>query len=481
MPCAAPCDHIPCTLRCEERLSCGHQCPSVCGEICPPSEFCQKCASPELKGRVVDFILAETYAEINLNENPCIFPRCGHFLTIESMDGQMDMKKYYAMEGDKPVAIRSSSEPFSVDDIKRCATCRGSLRNLSRYGRLVRRAILDESTKRFLLYLNREYVPLAQELPLQLAAVLENKSELSPLLASEQITINIGGSRDKQFRQMAEIIQKYGGNRWRQVTKLRSRIVQYYKAVEEEEQPFSRVQAHVESARRRKGASGSFEFDGSVVQTKGVFLATTLLMRLDISLLGNFLSLLQISRTGVKGCKLQINLQATREECRSLIKRAGNAMRVAHEVEGYIFLAQLHALERSQTEAPTEREKHAQQAREAIAPARKLCHRYPGQTNGLGSEIDDAEEMLKLGTFYSAVTSEERLEIIAAMAREFRGTGHWYYCQNGHPFTIGECGGAVQLAICPECGARVGGQGHRTADGVTRADDWEQELGQLRI
>ncbi|EYE96762.1 P-loop containing nucleoside triphosphate hydrolase protein [Aspergillus ruber CBS 135680] len=481
MPCAAPCDHIPCTVRCEKRLACSHQCPSVCGEACPSPEFCQKCASPELKERVVDFILAETYAEIDLDENPCIFPRCGHFLTIESMDGQMDMKKYYVMEDSKPVAIRSSSEPFSVDDIKRCATCRGSLRDLSRYGRLVRRAILDESTKRFLLYLNREYVPLAQELPLQLAAVLGSKTDLSPLLIGEQATINIGGSRDKQFQQMAKIVRESGGNRWRQVTQLRSRIVQYYKTVEEREQPFSRVQALVESARRRKATSGNFEFDGSVVQTKGVFLATTLLMRLDISLLGDFLSLFQASRTGVEGCKLQINLQATREECRGLIKRAENAMRVAHKVEGYIFLAQLYALERSQSEAPTVREKHAERAREAIASARKLCHRHPGQTNGLSSEINEAEEMLKLETFYTAVTSDERLEIIAAMAREFRGTGHWYYCQNGHPFTIGECGGAVQLAICPECGARVGGQGHRTVDGVTRADDLERELEQLRV
>lgn len=481
MPCAAPCDHLPCTLRCEKRLSCGHQCPSVCGEVCPASEFCQECASPEIKERVVDFILAKIYAEINLDENPCIFPRCGHFLTIESMDGQMDMKKYYMMENDKPVAIRSSSEPFSVEDIKRCATCRGSLRDLSRYGRLVRRAILDESTKRFLLYLSREFVPLARELPLQIAATLENKKELSPLLLQEQITINIGGSRDKQFRQMADIIQKYGGNRWREVIGLRNRIIQYYNTVEEKEQPLSRVQALVESARRRKGSSGSFEFDGSVVQTKGVFLAITLLMRLDISLLGDFLSLFQISRTGLKRCKVQINLQAIQEECRNLIKRAGNAMRVAHEVEGYIFLAKLHALERSQSEAPNVREKHAEQAREAIATARKLCQRYPGQNNGLGSEIDEAEEMLNIGTFYSTVTSEERLEVLAAMTREFRGTGHWYYCQNGHPFTIGECGGAVQLALCPECGARVGGRDHRTVDGVTRADDLERALGHSRI
>jgi hypothetical protein len=65
-------------------------------------------------------------------------------------------------------------------------------------------------------------------------------------------------------------------------------------------------------------------------------------------------------------------------------------------------------------------------------------------------------------------------EVYAAMAREFSGTGHWYRCENGHPFTIGECGMAMQLARCPECGAAVGGQNHQSAAGVERADDIEQ-------
>lgn len=429
---------------------------------------------------MVDFILAETYVETNLDDNPCVFPRCGHFLTVESMDGQMDMKKYYTVEDDKPVAIRSSSEPFSVDDIKRCATCRGSLRDLSRYGRLVRRAILDESTKRFLLYLNREYVPLAQMLPQQVTALLENEGKVSPLLFECQETIRIHGTRNEQFRRMQHVMQNYGENRWKEVSRLRSRIVNYYTAVDKTEQPFARVQTLVESARRRKGTSGTFEFDGSVVQTKGVFLATSLLMRLDIRLLGDFLVLYQRSRTGGTKCKLTVDLQAVRDECISLTERAREAMRVAHEAEGYIFLAQLYALERAHSTSidPTASATHAH---EALALARLLCHRYPGQTRGLGGEVDDAEMMLKSGTFFSAVTGEERMAVIAAMARELRGTGHWYYCENGHPFTIGECGGAVQLASCPECGARVGGQGHQTVEGVTRADDLEQQLRYLAI
>ena len=39
--------------------------------------------------------------------------------------------------------------------------------------------------------------------------------------------------------------------------------------------------------------------------------------------------------------------------------------------------------------------------------------------------------------------------------------GHWYKCLNGHYYCIGECGGAMQLAKCPECKADSGGTSHR--------------------
>jgi hypothetical protein len=91
MPCAAPCDHVPCSRRCERNLACGHKCPSVCGERCPDPHFCQTCGSEEIRNHEVDFILGQLYGDINLDENPCIFPQCGHFLTMETMDAQMDI------------------------------------------------------------------------------------------------------------------------------------------------------------------------------------------------------------------------------------------------------------------------------------------------------------------------------------------------------------------------------------------------------
>jgi hypothetical protein len=90
------------------------------------------------------------------------------------------------------------------------------------------------------------------------------------------------------------------------------------------------------------------------------------------------------------------------------------------------------------------------------------------------ADLEATEAMLKDGVSYHPVTSEELRAVYRAMAGEFMGTGHWYTCANGHPFTIGECGMPMQEARCPECGAPVGGQNHQPVAGVNRADDIER-------
>ena len=46
----------------------------------------------------------------------------------------------------------------------------------------------------------------------------------------------------------------------------------------EDEQPFSRVKLMVEMARKRKGVNGNFDFDESILQTKGLVLAFRMLL-----------------------------------------------------------------------------------------------------------------------------------------------------------------------------------------------------------
>ncbi|KAL4882526.1 hypothetical protein BJY04DRAFT_217020, partial [Aspergillus karnatakaensis] len=398
------------------------------------------------------------YAEVDLNKNPCIFPNCGHFLTMESMDAQIGLEKYYNLSHDgTPITIKASAEPFRMEDIKNCALCRGHLRDLSRYGRLVRQAILDESTKKLILYINREFVPLAKDLANCIQRLQRFPYKQKVALPA---VLRITGSRANQVQTMRTAVGNLSVARWGDMFRLREMIDIYGCRVSPDEQPSTRVSATVENARRRHQVSTAKSCgDGAIIQDKGVLLATALSTRLEIALLMDLMRMR--GRTRVK---ILINLEDNRKECGSFINMARVSKRPALEAEGHVYLAQLHAIERWHCADASFSKEHLDNGRAALEKARSIVKVFPNQTRGLESEIDAAESMF-LSTFYSAVSNAERLAVVQAMAREFVGTGHWYRCQNGHPFTIGECGGAMQESTCPECGSPVGGQRHQLVEG----------------
>ncbi|KAG8782712.1 hypothetical protein FRC16_002558, partial [Serendipita sp. 398] len=84
----------------------------------------------------------------------------------------------------------------------------------------------------------------------------------------------------------------------------------------------------------------------------------------------------------------------------------------------------------------------------------------------------EAERTLSSGTFYQPVSVEEKRQILQAF--NFSHRGHWYICPNGHTFVIGECGGAMEVGRCNECGAEIGGGRHRLLDSNARAGDFEE-------
>lgn len=71
----------------------------------------------------------------------------------------------------------------------------------------------------------------------------------------------------------------------------------------------------------------------------------------------------------------------------------------------------------------------------------------------------------------AALTEQERKGVIHAMHTETKATvlhnvlgGRWFACENGHPYYIGECGGATEISKCPQCGATIGGEDHKLAE-----------------
>lgn len=206
--------------------------------------------------------MGSQYQDIDLNEDPCIFPNCGHFVTKTSMDGVMDMKAHYVMPDDgDPTTLSGSSEPFSMDEIKVCPTCRGSLRNIARYGRIVRRAMLDEATKKFITWSNAEYLKLAQ----RLSDVQQNLSK-----SAHPKTLQSNGRPAKLVMAKGRIKQLYlvrdwvGYGRYKAALALHGEINKFIGKVREEEQPLQRVFDFVQHAARQRQMQQSFTYDGTL-------------------------------------------------------------------------------------------------------------------------------------------------------------------------------------------------------------------------
>ncbi|OJK00833.1 hypothetical protein ASPACDRAFT_42328 [Aspergillus aculeatus ATCC 16872] len=295
----------------------------------------------------------------------------------------------------------------------------------------------------------------------------------------QEATVNIAGKCEGQITAMRDMLARANKGRWQNILGLQQRIKIYMKKVTPEAQPHSKVRNLIALTRRRKETAESLEPGNDILQLEGSVQATALSLRLDIALLADFLKLHREARNRPIVRLIEMDLSKNRGQCKALVETAGLSNYVVHQTEGYIFLALLHAFERSYAASAELVDQHVAHAKEALNHAKALCTFWPGQTRGLMDEVEGVKKMLRGATLYTPVTNEERMAVIAAMAQEFRGTGHWYYCRNGHPFTIGECGMAMQRSVCPECGEPVGGQDHTAAAGVMHARDLEENFARL--
>lgn len=74
--------------------------------------------------------------------------------------------------------------------------------------------------------------------------------------------------------------------------------------------------------------------------------------------------------------------------------------------------------------------------------------------NEASKSLKALEQALKVS---GVVTKRERELIVKAIGLK---AGHWFKCPNGHFYCIGDCGGAMVISTCNECGASIGGESH---------------------
>jgi hypothetical protein len=456
MPCGAPCDWVPCSQRCTSILKCGHQCPSVCGAPCPEVAFCQECADENTKSRVVDLIMMSQYSEIDLDEDPCIFPACGHFYTIATMDGHLSLGDHYTLDADGlPAALKAPDDGLDVDKTRiACPDCRRSMREVPRYGRVVRRALLIQSTLKFITWSNNEYVKLYGSFAEVQKGLQDTLEEATPA----QKSLHLDRSRVKQIRTLKNVVSKL---RYGAIIRLRDQIGTFKGLIHSKEQPFKRVQTLVRHARLHQRTAEDFAFDESVIlQTRSYSLATSLLIRCDLAILSDVLTVRSSKALLPVDVATTVDFTHNRIDCEALFKIADEGKHYLQQAEALIMWAHFAALEVSWCSSQDEEryveaswqpnvdrtDTHNSEndaidilrtlAKDRLEQARIFCDEH-SQARAVVHEIDEVEKMLRESTFYSLVTNEEMENVVNAMAREFTGTGHWYRCRNGHPFTVG--------------------------------------------
>lgn len=441
MPCAAPCNRLPCDERCQKRLSCGHQCPGLCGETCCPKDYCQSCGS---KGDDrVDLLEFKSYSEIDLDETPIVVLSCGHFFTAESLDGLVGLGEVYEGETGSYTGLRESSALVAVPG---CPDCKRPIRQFAtqRYNRVINRAVMDETSRKLLVKADIELEKLEQRLE-EAEALLQRNDE------AERPGVTLLAGRSRPGPKKDGTTESY-----KELEKLETLAAAFCKEVSIERQPSKKLSDAIKHAKSQQPLDAQLAsmhidaLDRPTLEKRVVYRGRIIQLRIQDTILRH--RLIQLKSTSTWG---SINIASKKSNqlvaallkgCEALILEcaAGNLPRLA--VQGSIVYAQITVSLRSLRQArndtgaetPSDSSKdYAATALKQLDTAVEIC----GAATFAGAERlhKDAEKLKRLlgREWYEPVTEEEKAAIKMALVGKAGGihtnSGHWYNCQNGHP------------------------------------------------
>jgi hypothetical protein len=435
MPCAAPCSRLPCNKRCLKKLSCGHQCPGTCGELCA-ERYCHQC-SDKLDSRV-DFLEMKSYGEIDVDETPIVVLGCGHFFTAESLDGIMTMSEVYEIDGYGEFTGLKDVSGRLAPAIPCCPDCKCPVRQFvtQRYNRVINRAVIDEMSKRFLTTGRGELQELEQH-------IIELEQDLHK--TREDIIREVGDYLDLIGKiaeaKSCEIIKSLK-ERHAQSLKLGSAIKTFLNNFADKHQPAQKLhEATVHAARKSAAANASIDeliadltlVDAvpALARDRRVTMGGQMVqIKMEFVVLHDKFCIAQalISAPIPKMVKMpdgqpdQLSIRFFRR-CKKFIDECNIEKLPKLSVEVSLFYASIarsfQSFSRSTKTELDKTETHLEMAMQLLENAHELCKLSFTNANILRT------------------ASEELNAIKAAMLEGSQGimshSGHWYNCENGHP------------------------------------------------
>ncbi|KAF5659986.1 DNA dependent ATPase DNA helicase B [Fusarium heterosporum] len=446
-----------------------------------PIGHCQACGGKDEER--VDLLEFKSYYEVKLDESPIVVLGCGHFFTGETLDGLVGLDEVYTRDkvgnfnGLKDISSSlSRNVPF-------CPDCKRPIRQFAtkRYNRLINRAVMDEICKRFLIS-GREILDYLE----QGLQTIEEKLESTR--GSHSVRDGVGVLPSKRYDELK---------------KLRDAGRGLAKRMSEDHEPMKLLVDAITKSRSK--ATGdplsvtrqieAMKLSSPAPDNQIILGAQLVVIKSQEIQLQDAIAILKEWRGKTDGVMIQgwLKEQALPsmgkflKTCENLIgvakdaslPRTAVAATLAFARVSQLFTWRVQITEKTKTSQSEQRgfetvEERTNTGRELLKDALQQCSRVRD-----GEDLQNRiRAMMRLfEPQYNEVTPEELALIKSAMVSGSRGisthSGHWYYCENNHPFAIGECGMPMEVARCPECGARIGGTHHEAVDGVTRARDME--------
>ncbi|KAG9063296.1 hypothetical protein KI688_004178 [Linnemannia hyalina] len=524
-------------------LSCGHQCPSVCGERCPPLKFCVECKSdPSVMEMIVDLIMQEPLSDVDVNEDPLLVLPCGHALVMSSLDGLMEMNAYYE-EDINPLTgevafVMTKSLPNSEVPMIGCPSCRAPIASLVRYGRRIKYSQLVMRLKKFEMLQSaavteaeKRFTAAQDSVHKNLPAFLDKISKIKspnvsrPPKKSKNVRRGLG-----QFEvdgasfpntDVTTLFRSYDINprqerAWKELIQPTLDALKTFDEIRE--------QATVSPPRRL--------FEASVAH---LYRFKSQVFYVDSAENGyqTFLWTPEESQRVTDECCCECGLSPDHQAGSSFVQaiqgRSNVLLLILHAalqalekgggigsgwywfVEGLLLCCAVHAgiqrdaaikghypriemcakmnlldvlykrlkwigrrpFDKRSPEQQQLRQKAVDEVLEQFMNTLKeiedsdqigLRNMWLPKARELESSMVTAVK-IALCQLDQPLTQAEKFEVFRAMQIELHGAGHFFRCPNGHSYVIGECGGAMQESICPECGAGVGGRSHQLAEG----------------
>lgn len=517
LPCGAPCDRLPCDLRCNKLLECGHRCPLVCSEACPSAEWCTVCGSTS--NMVHDLIMLQdvpitSLLASELDEEPLLLLPCDHAFPCSSMDGHMGLGDAYA-RGDSGAWLRPQPQQSELGAVKACPMCRSPIVRVARYGRIINSALLGLMSGKYLA-VQHKALGAAEEHYNEVTAALEAASA-----GGEQQAV------DKALKSATQLLQQFRG------LQRKAERPPTHSVYEAAKSALLHAMEQGDGAAEDGGSSSAdartAEMDkrlqllhvrhpdmrpvcAALLGCGRTHLVLAELKALCVAVLST--GFVDGDEVRVEGAKRAVN--QAQEHFRSAERCMTRAANIAAQhslmrqqaqalhVQAQLRMSRCIALERQNTRlvaaalgisggASALRESTRARQAQLLDDAEEWVRRAAAllQQHGLeGQERKAVQALLAQlpllrDKLQDKAPPESTLEEIihAVKAADwslnnegYNGSGHAFYCPNGHLYFIGECGGATQTARCADCGAAIGGGGHRLHSNNRRAEDVQRIL-----